>query len=190
MPASVCYDTRRFGTSERSSLMSTPPLAQRRGVSSRTWLILGFVGILIAIIVTSALNQPHRSVASRQSSVALAADHTNAQLVAQGKVVYAARCASCHGANLEGAANWQTPLADGSMPAPPHDANGHTWHHNDQSLFATVKLGGQATSPPDRKNTMPAFGGLLSDTEIWATIAYIKSTWPVELQEQQKNGHQ
>jgi mono/diheme cytochrome c family protein len=106
-----------------------------------------------------------------------------------GRIVYQARCASCHGANLEGQPNWQQPLADGSMLAPPHDASGHTWHHNDRFLFDTIKYGGQATAPPDRRNTMPAFQGQLSDREIWATLAFIKSTWPPELIERQKSGH-
>ena len=35
-------------------------------------------------------------------------------------------CASCHGDNLQGQPNWQQANADGSYPAPPHDASGHT----------------------------------------------------------------
>jgi len=127
--------------------------------------------------------------ANRVTPAMSIADQTNQSLVSMGKIIYQARCASCHGANLEGQINWQQPLADGSMPAPPHNATGHTWHHNDRWLFETVKYGGQATSPPDRKNAMPAFKGTLIDTEIWAALAYIKSTWPVELIERQKSGH-
>jgi mono/diheme cytochrome c family protein len=29
---------------------------------------------------------------------------------------------------------------------------------------------------------MPAFGEQLSDDEIWAVLAYIKSSWPPEIQ--------
>jgi hypothetical protein len=25
---------------------------------------------------------------------------------------------------------------DGKLPAPPHDASGHTWHHADAQLFS------------------------------------------------------
>lgn len=37
---------------------------------------------------------------------------------------------------------------------------------------------------------MPAFGKALSDDEIWAVLAYIKSTWPPEIQaaQEQVNG--
>ena len=49
--------------------------------------------------------------------------------VATGKLLYAEHCISCHGAVLQGVANWKERLADGSLPPPPHDSSGHTWHH-------------------------------------------------------------
>jgi S-disulfanyl-L-cysteine oxidoreductase SoxD len=160
--------------------MTTSPAHQRRGLAPRTLVIIGFIGVIIFVLLLSLLSQP-RQVAT--------ADPADTRLVAQGQIIYAARCASCHGANLEGASDWQTPLLDGSMPAPPHDQTGHTWHHNDESLFATVKYGGQVNTT-DRKNTMPGFSGTLSDAEIWAALAYIKSTWPQEIQDLQKQGHE
>lgn len=143
-------------------------------------MAVGLLGLIVLIVGISVFR--------REPSVA-GADQTDPQLVAQGQLVYRAQCASCHGANLEGQLNWQQPLPSGLMPAPPHDATGHTWHHSDESLFTTVKYGGQATSPPGYRNAMPGFGNLLSDNEIWAVLAYIKSTWPVELQEAQQQGH-
>ena len=47
-----------------------------------------------------------------------------------GQSLYAGACVSCHGANQEGQPNWQSPNADGVLPAPPHDGMGHTWHHD------------------------------------------------------------
>ena len=38
------------------------------------------------------------------------ADPTNVALVEHGRKVYADHCASCHGAQLEGQANWQQEL--------------------------------------------------------------------------------
>jgi mono/diheme cytochrome c family protein len=32
---------------------------------------------------------------------------------------------------------------------------------------------------------MPAFGNVLTDAEIWAVLAYIKSRWPTEIRERQ-----
>ena len=83
-----------------------------------------------------------------------------------GAGLYARHCASCHGASLEGQPNWRQRLADGSYPAPPHDVTGHTWHHPDSYLFATVKLGGQATAPPGVRSRMPAFASRLSTTRF------------------------
>ena len=158
--------------------VSSPPTRRR---NTPLLLVVGFFIVVGSFLVISFLmSKP----AITDSSP------TNPQAVARGRGLYAANCASCHGANLEGAPNWQTPLADGTMLAPPHDATGHTWHHNDESLFTTVKLGGQATSPPGYVNRMPAFGGVLADEEINAILAYIKSTWPAELQEAQQRGHE
>lgn len=160
--------------------MSAISSRSRRGVSSRTLLMTGFVLIIIIVVATSILGRA-RPVTT--------ANIDDTQLVTLGKQVYATNCASCHGANLEGQPNWRQPNTDGSMPAPPHDATGHTWHHNDQALFDTTKHGGAATSPVTTPNRMPAFGAQLSDREIWAVLAYIKSTWPLELQQRQAQGH-
>ena len=60
-----------------------------------------------------------------------------------GAALYARHCAACHGANLEGQPEWRSPKADGSYPAPPHDAEGHTWHHDDAMLTDYVARGGK-----------------------------------------------
>ena len=110
----------------------------------------------------------------------------DAELVSLGREVYAQQCASCHGAALEGQADWKLPLPTGGRPAPPHDETGHTWHHPDQLLFDLTKRGGQAFSPTDYQNNMPAFAELLTDREILASLAFIKSTWPRQIQAQQE----
>ena len=97
--------------------------------------------------------------------------------VADGQVLYAEHCGACHGGNLEGQPDWQNRLANGRLPAPPHDETGHTWHHPDQDLFRIVKEG-VAAIVPGYETDMPAFGGVLSDDEIRAVLDYIKGTWP------------
>ena len=62
-------------------------------------------------------------------------------IVALGANVYEANCASCHGADLEGQANWRSPGEDGRLLAPPHDETGHTWHHDSDTLFQLTKYG-------------------------------------------------
>ena len=96
----------------------------------------------------------------------------------RGAVVYADYCASCHGANLEGQPNWRSRMPNGKLPAPPHDANGHTWHHPDRQLFAITKYGSAAIIGNNYESDMAGFGESLSDGEIWDVLAYIKSQWP------------
>ena len=97
--------------------------------------------------------------------------------IARGEALYAETCASCHGADLEGAPDWRRRNADGRMPAPPHDETGHTWHHSDRQLFTITKRGVGAVVP-GYESDMPAYRDVLSDAEIFAVLAFIKSTWP------------
>lgn len=104
--------------------------------------------------------------------------------VALGKRLYSTACASCHGASLEGQPDWQRRLPNGRLPAPPHDASGHTWHHSDAFLMRVTRLGPVAY-PEGYLTDMPAFRDTLSDAEIAAIIAYIKSQWPVDIRNRQ-----
>ena len=105
-----------------------------------------------------------------------------------GEALYLEYCASCHGADLEGQADWRSPGPDGRLPAPPHNDKGHTWHHGDGLLFAYTKLGGKETLAQrgiEFDSGMPGFGDQLTDAEIWDVLGYIKSTWPDRLREVQ-----
>jgi mono/diheme cytochrome c family protein len=109
----------------------------------------------------------------------------DAQVDTQGRAIYEARCAACHGAKLEGQPNWRERDASGRLPAPPHDASGHTWHHPDAVLFAITKEGvAKAAHLKDYDSAMPAYGGVLTDAEIVAVLSYIKSTWPPKVRAQ------
>ena len=102
----------------------------------------------------------------------------SAEALALGQKIYAQHCAACHGAKLEGQPNWRAPLANGRMPAPPHDESGHTWHHTDAVLFGITKYGLTPNyAPPGYQSDMPAFQGTLSDDEIRAVLAFIESHW-------------
>lgn len=108
------------------------------------------------------------------------------QVTALGAAIYRDRCAACHGAHLEGQPNWRLRDASGRLPAPPHDASGHTWHHPDAVLFAITKEGvAKAAHLDGYDSAMPAFGGVLTDAEIVAVLSWIKAQWPRDIRRQQ-----
>lgn len=127
-----------------------------------------------AIVAGIVLMRPDSSGQGRSDA--------SVQRISLGKIVYEQHCASCHGAKLEGAPNWRQRLANGRMPAPPHDDSGHTWHHPDEVLFGIVKSGlVPPYAPAGYASDMPAFGSVLSDEEIWSVLAYIRSHWSEEV---------
>ena len=98
--------------------------------------------------------------------------------VVLGARLYAEHCAACHGKNFwRGSPTGCRRLPSGRLPAPPHDASGHTWHHSDQQLF-TITKEGMSAIVADYESDMPAFREVLTDDEINAILAFIKSTWP------------
>ena len=112
---------------------------------------------------------------------AVVIDATDTAAVAEGREIYAEHCAACHGANLEGQLDWRRRRPNGRLPAPPHDATGHTWHHPDLHLFELTKRGPAAFVGRGYESDMPAYDGILTDDEIVAVLAYIKSRWPAEI---------
>lgn len=115
-----------------------------------------------------------------QSGVQLRPD--DRATIVLGQRIYTAQCAACHGARLEGQPNWRERGPDGRLPAPPHDASGHTWHHPDALLFRITKLGvAKAANLKDYPSAMPAYEGTLSDEEIVAVLSWIKSQWPPDV---------
>lgn len=98
-------------------------------------------------------------------------------VIALGRELYAEHCASCHGDKLQGQPDWKIPLANGRYPAPPHDVTGHTWHHADALLERIVRDGSAAVVGNGYESDMPGFGKILSDDQITAILAFIKSTW-------------
>jgi mono/diheme cytochrome c family protein len=134
---------------------------------------LAGAGALAVVAWMAMAQQPDDAV----EGLTFAGESVTAAEVALGQEVYAQGCASCHGANLEGQPDWRRRLENGRMPAPPHDETGHTWHHADRHLFTITKEGVGAVVP-GYESDMPAFGDSLTDAEIRAVLAYIKSTWP------------
>jgi len=143
--------------------------------ATRNKIGVGFFGAAITFLVISIA-----AVMWFDNQSSTMADPDDKQQVARGQTIYAQHCAACHGSRLEGQPEWRTRMATGRLPAPPHDASGHTWHHPDSMIFGITKHGlvPGRYAPPGYQSDMPAFGNTLSDEDIWAVIAYIKSTWP------------
>lgn len=116
-------------------------------------------------------------------------DPSDRTLVSSGQAVYAYHCAACHGIDLQGQPNWRMRLPNGRLPAPPHDETGHTWHHPDGVLIHIVKHGlvPGKTAPEGYQSDMPAYKNVLSDEQIVAVLAYIKSRWPEEARQAQED---
>lgn len=102
---------------------------------------------------------------------------TSVQL-ARGAAIYAEACASCHGANLEGQQNWRSPGSDGRLPAPPHDENGHTWHHSDRILLDIMTRGTAAVVGGGYESNMPGFVDTYSEEDLRAVLSWLKTQWP------------
>ena len=148
---------------------------------SQKKLILSVAGVVI--IGSAALLYG----TMRQSAPAFI-DPSDQTLVMQGRAVYANNCAACHGESLQGQSNWRERLPNGKLLAPPHDKTGHTWHHPDTMLIDMVKNGlvPGKTAPPGYVSDMPAYGLALSDNDIIAVLAYIKSSWPPKVLQAQR----
>ncbi len=129
---------------------------------------IGIAGVLLILFAV---------IMSLRSQTIPAIDPDDPEAVALGRQVYEAQCASCHGINLEG----QADSPEGTLPAPPHDETGHTWHHNDVYLVESIKLGGARLSSSQGVSAMPAYENILSDEQIGAVLSYIKSAWPTDI---------
>ncbi len=152
------------------------PSRDRVSPKRRKLVVTVLVGGVAAIGLTATVN-----VNWPTASVTGANPDDPAQVI-MGRAVYQQNCGSCHGVRLDGQPNWRVRKPDGKLPAPPHDENGHTWHHPDQQLFRITELGVKPPLAPEGyESDMPAFGDSLTDEQIWAVLAFIKRTWSPEI---------
>ena len=140
---------------------------QSRQKPQRVWL-----PVVIAAILLIGGGMAVIYAASSEAAITVNVQPISSAQLAQGEQVYNANCASCHGHNGEGQSNWRQINADGAFPAPPHNSDGHTWHHPDQQLLEIIAKGGSMSN-----SSMPGFAGTLSEAEMVAVLAYIKIFW-------------
>lgn len=136
--------------------------------------------VLPPLVLLSACEPaPGNPAAAPQQQPPLAAasaapprQHDPAQ-VARGLAVYERHCAECHGVAGKGQeGDWRVRDPDGYYPPPPLDDSAHAWHHPTAVLLDVVRNG---SAPGEGK--MPAWRGVLSETEMADVVEYIKSLW-------------
>lgn len=153
-------------------------MTHARRTTRAGWLIAPLLALLFLAACSGATGSTVSAPPSIPRPTAPPLPTLDPARVALGEQVYRTACASCHGVDREGEPDWKIPKPDGSYPAPPHDANGHTWHHGDGLLYQIIREGGASLDLPDFKSNMPAFGDSLTDRETRAVLEYLKSTWP------------
>ena len=137
------------------------------------------IRVFLALSLASASLCASADTGTDGVATALRAD--DLKVVAAGELVYQTQCAACHGVQLEGQPDWRQRDNAGILPAPPHDASGHTWHHADDLLFEITKYGPAVViNDPSYQSNMPGFEKILSDEDINAVLSYIKNSWPEE----------
>ncbi|MBN8590593.1 MAG: cytochrome c [Anaerolineae bacterium] len=130
--------------------------------------------LLVGLLFVGCSNQP--------ATILVNGTGFDIDQIAQGQQLYSQYCSSCHGVNGEG----QFPSAPterdatGRFGAPPHNGNGHTWHHGDAMLIEYVRNGGISLSDPVNWYPMPAFGEQLTNDQVMVILAYIKTFWSNE----------
>lgn len=87
----------------------------------------------------------------------------------RGQPLYAANCASCHGAQGQGQSKAE---AGGQNLAPALNGSAHTWHHPLKALHRTLAVGGVKIG-----GRMPAFKASLTDGQRSDILAYVQSFW-------------
>jgi len=93
----------------------------------------------------------------------------DASVIKDGAKSYATYCASCHGATGDA----QTPIAQALSPPPTrHDDGAYMGTLTDDYLFKIIKGGGMAVG---KSPMMAPWGGSLSDEQIRAVVAFIRT---------------
>jgi mono/diheme cytochrome c family protein len=90
----------------------------------------------------------------------------------RGERIYLALCATCHGADGHG--SWRSTLFL-IRPGDLADAS-RMRQHSDQYLMDIIKHGGAPFGRPG----MPAFGSMLSDDDVRAVVAYLRTLGSAE----------
>ncbi|MCA1553602.1 MAG: c-type cytochrome, partial [Chloroflexi bacterium] len=132
--------------------------SRRKHFVEGKWIGAGALALGVALCAMGTLLTPSASAGVLVNPIA-----PDAASLAEGKRVYDANCAACHGASGRGTG----PLAATLNPRP-SDFVLHVNQHSDDVLFGWIGDGIAGTA-------MPAWKDKLSENERWHTLNYIQS---------------
>lgn len=148
---------------------------------SRLGLWFGLAAVVLCVAIVGYIDS------QRPDQISLA-DAENRKQVELGEQTYQQNCLACHGLKLKGKPSWEVESA--KQAGIPLSADGTTWHLSDRHLFDAIATGQRIKAGTTKQIHDTAYGkaqgGPLSDQEIWALIAYFKTTWTVRQIESQK----
>jgi mono/diheme cytochrome c family protein len=152
-------------------------------IMKHSFFFVSMVGLLFVTACSTPTSSPVATPDRPVSATLPPLPTLGSEEIELGHQVYLNHCAECHGADLEGEANWKTQNEDKSFRAPPHTADGHTWHHPDEQLLEAIRRGGARFKTLNLGGTseMPAYEEILTEGEMLAVLTYIKSFWPDEI---------
>ena len=119
------------------------------------------------------LQWPGHNPNSASDSEARALSTTEKQLFVQGQAIYGNLCASCHGSDGKGLKALAPPLARSKWVTGDPDRLAKVLLHG---LEGEIEVNGKTYAPPEILPAMPPVG-MMSDTEIAATITFIRRSW-------------
>ncbi|MFO7604327.1 MAG: c-type cytochrome [Gammaproteobacteria bacterium] len=131
---------------------------------------MAFVSLLAAC--NEQATSPGATLPERE---AISRSYDFAQLQ-RGKQLFRQNCAVCHGAEAEGAANWQQRDADGKYPPPPLNGTAHAWHHSHAQLKDVIKKGTLRIG-----GNMPPWEDRLTEAEMDDIIYWFQAKWSDEI---------
>jgi mono/diheme cytochrome c family protein len=135
-------------------------------------VLLATTAVLCSAAIGIAQQQPPSSGGDPEAAKLKNPVQATADSIAAGKKTYETNCASCHGPDAKGGLTISV-IEDRGGRQPP-DLTDDKWDHGstDGEIFTVIKKG----VPPDF--FMIAWGGQLSDTDIWNVVNYLRSLAP------------
>ena len=144
------------------------------------------VGMWVGMAALAATMAVAGYIMAHRAPVQTLASMKNHQQVVLGEQTYMRACVSCHGIKMSGKPTWAPGVTSNKQAGTPLNADGLAWHLSDQHLFNAIATGIRVEGKNTRRIHDEGFAGKLSDKEIWALIAYFKTTWTARQVDSQK----